>query len=265
MVGLNFFEAKRRREIEAHARHIGVMDTDYPDRHLIAWVWHNPNAIDQIGSLMEATYRMGRRISEEEAKRIIEQAASIPMRRTADSLAKFLKLTLQQRTYLKITTIGACDFSRAQRKKHRKHKARMRKERARRAAGMKPQSESLSSTQPWKKEGKSRAAWYKARKARETTLSAPLFLISQDKTVSAGLSVLTHGACYASAIVKITEIQTSSVSSSSRKANLIRADIAVPRPKRDRFRDQYLKQQASQRASAEAALERYRLAAGRAQ
>jgi len=57
----------------------------------------------------------------------------------------------------------------------------------RRALGMRPQSESLSATQPWRELGMSRAAWYRRNKARgdsETTLSAAIFLSSEDRPVS---------------------------------------------------------------------------------
>src|SRR5262249_9416000 len=103
--------------------------------------------------------------------------------------------TYQQRTRLRITTIGACDFSKRQRKKQRKHKDKMAKMRRRRAAGMRPQSESLSATEPWRELGMSRASWYRRNKARskgETVLSAACLVTSEDRPVSpargAGLS-----------------------------------------------------------------------------
>ena len=179
--------SKRRREIVKHAIHIGAADTDDFGRWLVAWALHNPGAKDQVWSVMQAGRRMGGQITEAEAIAIADEAAEIPYCWKADRLAKYLGLTYQQRTILKITTIGACDFPKRRRAQLRMHKDRMAKWRKRRAAGMRPQSESLSETQPWKKLGMSRATWYrrnKARMRRETTLSTAHFLSSEDRPVS---------------------------------------------------------------------------------
>ena len=84
------FAAKRRREIELHARYVGAAQTDDFDRWLIAWHWHNPGAIGPIWSLMEAAKRMGRKISEAEASAITEEASITRKHLSADSLAQFL-------------------------------------------------------------------------------------------------------------------------------------------------------------------------------
>jgi hypothetical protein len=44
------FAAKRRREIVLHARHVEAAETEDFSRWLIAWLWHNPGAKDQIWS-----------------------------------------------------------------------------------------------------------------------------------------------------------------------------------------------------------------------
>jgi hypothetical protein len=144
---------------------------------------------------MQTAQRMGGEITEAEAIAIADEANEIPYVWKADRLAKYLGLTYRQRTILRITTIGACDFSKRQRNKQRRHRNRMYLERRRRAAGMRPQSQSLSATKPWEALGMSRAKWYRQNKAgrkRETTLKAAYFLSSEDRPVSpeggAGLS-----------------------------------------------------------------------------
>jgi hypothetical protein len=119
-----FFDrnVQRRAEIIRHARDVGAAQTDDFDRWLIAWVWHNPLANDQVWSLMNAADRMGGRITEERADRIIKEAATGRKWMRADALARWLGLTLQQRTRLKIRTIGARDFSKRERTMQRKHK-----------------------------------------------------------------------------------------------------------------------------------------------
>src|SRR5262249_53473590 len=184
------------------------MRTSGRGRWLIACVWHNPYATDQMRSVMLAFEQMNRRptviasgdfrpwsrrrISEAEAIAIIDKAAEFGPIFGCDKLAKYLGLTYQQRTTLRIRTIGACDFSKGHRKRQRKHKDLMDKARRRCAAGMRPQSQSLSATQPWKELGISRTTWYRQNKAGmrgETVLSA----ISSDHDCCRQLCVLTYG------------------------------------------------------------------------
>jgi hypothetical protein len=163
------------------------MDTEDRSRWLIAWHWHNRKAIDPIWSLMEAAKRMGGKITEAEASAITEEASICRKHLSADNLAKFLGVTYAQRQDLRLTTIGSVDVKKRARKELRKRCDRVAKEAKRRALGMRPQSESLSATRPWEKLGMSRPAWYRQNKARrkgETTLSAAIFLNSDDKTVS---------------------------------------------------------------------------------
>jgi hypothetical protein len=181
------FAAKRRREIELHARYVGAAQTNDFDRWLIAWVWHNCKAKDQVWSVMECAKNMGRKITEAEASAITEEASITRKHLSADNLARFLGVTYAQRQALCLTTIGSVDVSKRARKVLRRDRDILAKEAKRRAAGMRPHSESLSATQPWRKLGMSRAAWYRRNKARrrgETTLSAALLLIGEDRPVS---------------------------------------------------------------------------------
>jgi hypothetical protein len=76
------------------------MDTEDRNRWLIAWVWHNPGAKDQIWSVMECAKNMGGKITEAEASAITEEASITRKHLMADSLAKFLGVTYEQRQAL---------------------------------------------------------------------------------------------------------------------------------------------------------------------
>jgi hypothetical protein len=182
------FPAKRRREIVPHGRYVGAAQTEDFSRWLIAWVWHNPKAKDQIWSVMECAKNMGGKISEAEASAIIEEASTTRKRLSADNLARFLGVTYAQRQALRLTTIGSVNVGKRARKEMRKRSDRLAKEAKRRAAGMRPQSQSLSATKPWRELGMSRAAWYRRNKARrkgETVLSAAIFLSSAPRNTGA--------------------------------------------------------------------------------
>jgi hypothetical protein len=166
---------------------VGAAQTDDFDRWLIAWVWHNCKAKDQVWSVMECAKNMGRKITEAEASAITEEASITRKHLSADNLARFLGVTYAQRQALRLTTIGSINVGKRARKELRKLRARKALMAKRRAAGMRPQSESLSATKPWEKLGMSRAAWYRRNKPRsrgETTLSTAIFLISEDRPVS---------------------------------------------------------------------------------
>jgi hypothetical protein len=155
--------AKRRREIELHARHIGAADTEDFSQWLIAWIWHHPKATDQIWAVMEAAKRMGGKVTEAEASAIIEQASTTRKHKSADNLARFLGLTYSQRQALGLTTIGSTDVGKRARKELRKRRGRLNAERRRRDRGMRPQSQSLSRLKPWAAEGISRKTWERRR------------------------------------------------------------------------------------------------------
>jgi hypothetical protein len=185
--------AKRRKEIVLHALHVGAMDTEDRSRWLIAWVWHNRKATDQIWSVMEAAKRMGGQICEAEAAAITEDASITRKHLSADNLARFLGVTYEQRQALHLTTIGSVDVDKRARKERRKHRNRIAKERKRRASGVRARAEylanSLSTAQPWRGKGMSRRTWYrqnKARRRRGTSVSAPSFLSGVDRPVPRG-------------------------------------------------------------------------------
>jgi len=188
------FLAKRRHEIVSHARHVGAAQTDDFDRWLMAWVWHNPGAKDQIWSLIECAKNMGGKITEAEASAIIEEASITRKHLTADNLARFLGVTIVQRTALGLTTIGACNFSKRARKQQRKHRDRMAKERKRRASGVlsRAEYEANSMAAKAREEGVSRMTIYRRKRAVEqaknspdvTGVSAAIFLSGEDGPVT---------------------------------------------------------------------------------
>jgi hypothetical protein len=116
-----------------------------------------------------------------ERAEIVRPILDAPQRWKADALAWRLHLTMEQRTMLGITTIGAIDMPKAQRTKRRKQRDRDRLKAKRKQQGRTPRAEyeakSLSRAKPWIAEGISRATWYRRRRAettnpRETTVSA---------------------------------------------------------------------------------------------
>jgi hypothetical protein len=178
--------AKRRREIVLHARHVGAAETDDLDRWLVAWVWHNRKATDQIWSVMNAARNMGREITEMEASAITEEASITRKHLSADNLARFLGVTYEQRRALGLTTIGSVNVRKRARQELRKRANRLIQERKRRALGARPQSQSLSRTKPWREEGMSRRSWYRRNKARrkiDTVSSPAIFLTYADEVV----------------------------------------------------------------------------------
>lgn len=176
------FHAKRRREIMLHARHVGAAETADFDRWLVQWAVHNPGSRDEIGAVMNASRRMGGEVTELEATTICDEAALYPHIPKADPLAKLLGVTYAQRQALGLQTIGSVDVKKRARKELRKRRDRKNKEKIRRARRMRPQSQSLSRTKPWEALGMSRRTWERRRnKARDATLSTPIFLSCEDR------------------------------------------------------------------------------------
>jgi hypothetical protein len=180
------FTAKRRREIVLHARYVGAAETQDFSRWLIAWVWHNPNAKDQIWAVMEAAKRMGGEVTEAKASEITEEASITRKHLSADNLAMFLGVTYQQREALGLTTIGSINVKKRARKELRKYRARKARESRRRSQGVRPRAEyeanSLSATKPWEQLGVSRRTWERrVNKARDASVSTPIFLSSEDR------------------------------------------------------------------------------------
>jgi len=105
-------------------------------------------------------------------ERLTATAIARPIRWRADSLAKRLNLTSEERDRLKIRTIGAIDLDKQQRKDRRRAHDRQAKEAKRRAASARPQALSTSRTKPWIALGISRSKWYADRRAvREREMS----------------------------------------------------------------------------------------------
>lgn len=102
-----------------------------------------------------------------EQAEIVPPILANPQRWKADALAWRLRLTMEQRTMLGITTIGAVDMNKGARTKLRKQRDRERKARQRRAKGMKPRKayelQSITAAKPWIAEGISRRTWYRRR------------------------------------------------------------------------------------------------------
>lgn len=102
-----------------------------------------------------------------EQRKIIADGIASARAWTADQLAWRYRLTMEERTMLGITTIGAVDQGKAARAKLRKERDRQRKANARRAAGAKPRREyeagALAQLRPWEAAGMSRRTWYRKR------------------------------------------------------------------------------------------------------
>src|SRR5262245_36383760 len=91
------FDAKRRREIILHARHVGAAETEDFDRWLLAWQWHNPKAKDPLWSTIEAAKHMGGSLSEAEAAEITDKACTYRKRLSADALGMWLGVSYVDR------------------------------------------------------------------------------------------------------------------------------------------------------------------------
>jgi hypothetical protein len=145
---------------------------------------------------MEAAKRMDGKITEAEASAIIEEAATTRKHLSADNLARWLGITYDQRQKLRLTTIGSTNVKKADRKEIRRVRDKVKRRQKRRAAGVRPRSEyeanSLSRSQPWRTMGMSRAAWYRRKNKTatrsETSVSAAIFLSTEDRPVSTGLA-----------------------------------------------------------------------------
>jgi hypothetical protein len=161
---------RRRIEIERHAIHVGAAETDDLCRWLIAWVWHNPGAKDQVGAVIECARRVGRHdMSQAAAREIIDEAKGIPSCRKADPLAAWLSLTYVDRQKLHIRTIGSVNVKKRARTELRKRSKRLAQERRRRTRGARSRVEyennSLAATRPWKKLNMSRRTWYRRKQS----------------------------------------------------------------------------------------------------
>jgi hypothetical protein len=103
-----------------------------------------------------------------ELARLIDQVLAKTRRWRADTLGKRLNLTEAERQRLRVTTIGACDMTKAERKAARKARKREAMRNRRKATGAKLRAEYLAESaeraKPWTAEGISRRTWYRRRK-----------------------------------------------------------------------------------------------------
>jgi hypothetical protein len=164
---------RRRNEIEdlIRDRHDGVLpDTDDRDEYLKLWCWHNTRSAHQHEDLKALGRRLGVELHDSEVAATVGYVNRKPRKFSADSLGKQLKLTEDERTLLRITTIGSHNVPRAERKRIRKALDAERKRKRRRAKGMKPRAvyleNSLSRTKPWEAEGICRRTWERRQKRR---------------------------------------------------------------------------------------------------
>ncbi|MEE1611129.1 hypothetical protein [Microvirga sp. CF3016] len=95
-----------------------------------------------------------------------------PRHLKADALGRLLELSDEERTRLRIRTIGAIDNSKRKRAAERKAKDREYQKRKRLENGATPRDRSLSASKPWEAAGVSRATWYRQQKTLETAGSA---------------------------------------------------------------------------------------------
>jgi hypothetical protein len=157
---------RRRIEIERHAIHVSAAETEDLCRWLIAWVWHNPGAKDQVGAVIECARRLGhQQMSPAAAREIIDEAKSIPPCRKADPLAAWLGLTYRDRQKLQIRTIGSVNVKKRARTELRKRSKRLAQESRRRARGAQSRDRyernSLLANRPWERLNMSRRTWYR--------------------------------------------------------------------------------------------------------
>jgi hypothetical protein len=150
-------------------RHGRLPATDDRAIYLKAAAWHlNPRDGDLHFALENWCRRVGATLPIGQINRIVKDTK--PRKLRADRLAKILKVTDAERTALKLTTIGACDVSKAERLRRRKERHRAAQQARRRARGDIPReqylAQSASRTKPWEALGISRRTW--ERRGRPT-------------------------------------------------------------------------------------------------
>jgi hypothetical protein len=169
--------------IEKHTRYMQAGDTDDYDRWLIAWCWCNPG--HDIEHLIEASRRMGRKISRDEAEAVMDEAEASEPKRSAAAVGRWLGVTDEIRERLKLWTIHPIDVGREQMKARRERRKRESKERRRRERGAilraDYEARSLSKAKPWEAEGISRRTWYRRQ---QQTVAPPLAPAAPEYTYS---------------------------------------------------------------------------------
>lgn len=156
-------------------RHGRLPETADRMTYLQAAAWHlNSRGGDQHFALENWCRRVGAKLPTEQINRIVED--NKPRKLRADHLAKLLSVTEAERTALKLTTIGACDVSKAERLRRRKQRHRAAQQARRRKRGVIPRdqylAESFSRTKPWEALGISRRTWERRGKPPVTQVRA---------------------------------------------------------------------------------------------
>src|SRR5262245_25035794 len=117
------------------------MDSDDRERWLVAYAVHNPQERDQVWGVIRAVRKLVGEITKAEAIAIVDEANDIEHPWSADGLARYLRVTYDQRRRLRITTIGSININRAGREEIRRLRDRAKRLEKRRAAGVRPRAE----------------------------------------------------------------------------------------------------------------------------
>ena len=165
--------AKRAREIAMLVlyRHRWLPDTDDRSIYLEMAAHHlKPRDGDLVFALDLWARRVGAKLSDRELSRVARNVSAKPRLFKADTLGNLLRVTYDERSKLKLTTIGCYDVSKAQRRRLRKQKRRLNDQARRRENGAIPRAQylanSLTRQQPWLVAGISRRTWYRRRQTQ---------------------------------------------------------------------------------------------------
>ncbi len=113
----------------------------------------------------------------DEKDALVEAAIAHPLKFKADTIGGLLRLTTEERTNLRIRTIGPIERTAAERAEARRASGVERKRAERRAAGIGPRIEpeggSITSRAPWEADNISRATWYRRRTSQRDETAAP--------------------------------------------------------------------------------------------
>jgi hypothetical protein len=170
---------KRKKELEAWILHRYGQTTPEDDdagHEDLLWlmIYSARTFPDPMAAALNVAKFRAPWMSDEERQRMAREAVWSRANPTAKTLANILGVTLKERTELRFTTIGACDYSDEERKDiMRKLRAEVKRER-RRNKGMTERTKylngSLSRSAPWEAEGVHRRTWERRRRAREAPL-----------------------------------------------------------------------------------------------
>jgi hypothetical protein len=175
------FCKKRAREIAMLIlhRHRGLPGTADRSIYLEAVAYNlKPRNGDLEFALANWARRLGADLPAREINRIVKKIRTKPRRFKSDTLGKLLRVTYDERTALKLSTIGCYDVSKAERSRRRKERRRLKEQGRRRDKGAISREQyltnSLSRQRPWLAEGTSRRTWYRRRAALVAQLRADL-------------------------------------------------------------------------------------------